>query len=452
MADNRIRWLVVSLALVVVAAAAWGYGQLRDANEYRNATENMRQQAFYNLLERVENMDVLLAKAVVSSEPANTTMALADIWRQATSAVEDLSALPLAHFELTGTAGFLAQLGDYSHSLAQQNARGSGISDKQLSELIELRTRLSNVRAKLQDVQQRAAKGTLSWVELAREANRRLPAQRPEPLDSDMAKMEQEVQQFPELVYDGPFSDHLVNREPLGLTGQDVSAEQASVAARRFLFGDQVDKYQLDYQGKTEGLIPAHTFSWEPGNEEGSTLIDVSVKGGHVIMLLRPRMPEKAEMSVDEAVDKGTEFLRDRNLPSVTPTYKLRQGNAAVISYVHTMDGILIYPDLLKVKVALDNGEVIGYEAMGFYMNNRERNLPTPKLTIDDAQARLNKQLKVVSRRAALIPLPNGQEVLTYEFQTELNGEDFLVYINAQTGEEEQILQIIHAPEGDLTQ
>jgi len=82
-----------------------------------------------------------------------------------------------------------------------------------------------------------------------------------------------------------------------------------------------------------------------------------------------------------------------------------------VISYVHTMDGILIYPDLLKVKVALDNGEVIGYEAMGFYMNNRERNLPTPKLTIDDAQARLNKQLKVVSRRAALIPLPNGQEV-----------------------------------------
>jgi spore germination protein len=39
------------------------------------------------------------------------------------------------------------------------------------------------------------------------------------------------------------------------------------------------------------------------------------------------------------------------------PTYSLRYDNIAVINYVYTEDKVVIYPDQIKLKIALDNGE-----------------------------------------------------------------------------------------------
>ena len=46
---------------------------------------------------------------------------------------------------------------------------------------------------------------------------------------------------------------------------------------------------------------------------------------------------------------------------------------------------------------------------------------------------------------------PHGShERLTYEFKAKMDGEDFLVYINALTGEEERIFKLLHTPGGTL--
>jgi germination protein YpeB len=454
MGEHRIRWITAGLIFALIAVAAWGYGQFREARSFKTAAENSRQQAFYNLLERTEKLNSLTGKMLVSSQPGQTSMVMSDVWRQASMAVEDLSRLPLAHFELTSTARFLSQVGDLAHTMARKSAAGEQLSSEQWNSLVGIRKRLGTLYEQLIKVQERASTGELRWVELAREANRRLPEERPEPMDEDMSEMEKEVQKFPELIYDGPFSDHLLNPTPRGLGGETVSAKQASLIARRFMFGsDRADQFQLDYQGKAEGPIPVHTFKYDPEGEAGEpALIDVSVRGGKVVMLLRSRNPETAELSLEEATKKGLEFLDSKGITSMRPTYQLREGNTAVTAYAYVQEGVTIYPDLIKVKVALDNGEVLSYEAMGFLMNHRERTLPEPKLTIDEAMQELDDRLQVANQRAAVIPLPDGSEAFTYEFNIRLNEDDFLVYINAQSGQEEQVLQLVHAPEGELTQ
>ena len=112
----------------------------------------------------------------------------------------------------------------------------------------------------------------------------------------------------------------------------------------------------------------------------------------------------------------------------------------------------MIYPDQAKVKVALDNGEVIGVDARQYLTHHRVRGLPAPKITEQQARAQLRPDLAVTRAQLALIPdLAGTGERLTYEFQGKLGEDVYLVYINAETGAEEQILQLIQTDGGTFT-
>jgi len=50
-----------------------------------------------------------------------------------------------------------------------------------------------------------------------------------------------------------------------------------------------------------------------------------------------------------------------------------------------------------------------------------------------------------------LIPTNYKKELFCYEFKGKLNNNDFIIYINAETGEEEDILMIVNTPNGVLT-
>jgi germination protein YpeB len=111
----------------------------------------------------------------------------------------------------------------------------------------------------------------------------------------------------------------------------------------------------------------------------------------------------------------------------------------------------MIYPDLIKVKVALDNGQILGFESKGYLNFHTKRDIPKPKLTQKEARAIVNKKLKVISSGLAIIPTEFKTEIFTYEFKGKLGDNDFLVYINAQTGKEENIFLIVNTPNGILT-
>lgn len=48
------------------------------------------------------------------------------------------------------------------------------------------------------------------------------------------------------------------------------------------------------------------------------------------------------------------------------------------INFAYTESDIVFYGDLIKVSVALDNGEVVGREARGFLMSHCSRNISAP--------------------------------------------------------------------------
>jgi len=88
----------------------------------------------------------------------------------------------------------------------------------------------------------------------------------------------------------------------------------------------------------------------------------------------------------------GKKFLEEHGYKNMVDTYYLKEDNTAIINYAYKQGDVVVYPDLIKVKIALDNGEVIGF------------NIPAPKLTLEEARSKISSRMQVLSSGLAIIP------------------------------------------------
>ena len=153
----------------------------------------------------------------------------------------------------------------------------------------------------------------------------------------------------------------------------------------------------------------------------------------------------------EQAKELGKKFLKDCKFENMEATYFLKEDNVLTINYAYNQNNIIVYPDLIKIKIALDNGEIIGFESKGYLNSHTARDIKTPKISQLEAKALINKNIQVLASQLTIIPTNYKTELLTYEFKGKLNNKDFLIYINAETGKEENILIIIDTPNGVLT-
>jgi germination protein YpeB len=158
-----------------------------------------------------------------------------------------------------------------------------------------------------------------------------------------------------------------------------------------------------------------------------------------------------AALSTQEAAELADRFLAAQGFDCMVQSYHISQGNVLTINYFPTEDGVLLYPDLVKVSVALDTGEIVGFECHGWTMNHTRRDLPAPAVDQAAAQAVVSPDLEVLSHRLALIPTAGEYEVLCHEFQCRAaDGSHVIVYVNAATGNEEKLLLLVEDETGAL--
>src|SRR5699024_1174240 len=132
------------------------------------------------------------------------------------------------------------------------------------------------------------------------------------------------------------------------------------------------------------------------------------------------------------------------------PNYSLQYDGSILFNFVSTQDDITIYPDLVTVKIAMDNGDILGFDASAYYMNHHDRDIGSPSIREEEAKDRLRENVEINSARLTLIP-KGTDEILCHEFKGSQNDGEFIIYINAMDGKEEQILQIIQDDGGTLT-
>ena len=438
---------VICVLLVIVAIL--GIILYQRQREYKQASENSYNMAFYELVNYVQNVETYLAKSLISTTPEHGAETLTNVWREANLAQAYLSRLPIESQELENTERFLNQVSDYSYSLSRKNIYNESLSQEDLKNLKDLHGYSQDLENTLNQLSEDLNSGRFEWGELTKKGTVAFAQQVDNISKESFNNLEENFHEYSGLIYDGAFSEHLTKQDKKGLTGEDISEEQATQIAKQFIGEDQIK--EISSLGLSENAtIPVYDFSLK-NNQDQSANISISQKGGHVVYYNSNREVGVEAISQEEANEKGKQFLTSKGFPNMKETYYLKQEGIVTINYAYSQDGVIMYPDLIKVKVALDNGEVLGIETSGYLNNHEERNLPEIKISKEEAKNTLNKDLQIESEGLAMIPTEWQSEIYCYEFKGKVDDSEFLVYINCENGREEDILVIKDTPNGTLT-
>jgi germination protein YpeB len=157
-------------------------------------------------------------------------------------------------------------------------------------------------------------------------------------------------------------------------------------------------------------------------------------------------------MSDEDALNAAkafiSEFFKD---VIIKETYYVTDNGMMTINFAASQDNVILYPDLIKIGVALDNGEILFYEATGYLQNHTQRALPKDIISRSEAEKAVSPILQINSSGLAVILTDAKKEVYCYEFKcANAYGKEYLVYVDAETGRQENMLVIIDTGRGKL--
>jgi len=452
--DRHMLTLVVTLVVIIAALGLYTYKRERD---YHQMTENDYNMAFFELVDYVQNVETYLAKSLISSTPEHGAETLTHVWREANLAQSYLARLPIGSQELANTSKFLNQVSDYSFTLSRKNIYNEPLSQDDLNNLkelhnysIELENTLNQLSADMND-------GRIKWGELTKKGTSVFATQVSNISKDSFSNLEENFHEYAGLIYDGAFSEHLTSAEKKGLTGDNIEEEQAKQIAINFVGQDKIK--EITSGGLTNNTdMPSFDFYInlnDEKDEKNQMLISITQKGGHIVLMNYNREVQVETITNERANEIGINFLNQKGFPNMKETYYLKQSGVLTINYAYhqeTQNGkVTMYPDLIKLKIALDNGQILGIETTGYLNSHYERTLPQVKISKEQAKQNLNKNLQINSETLTVIPTEFQTEIFCWEFKGIIDDTQFLVYINAETGKEEDILVIKETPEGTLT-
>ena len=433
---NKIRITTLLLAVFFTLCGLWadaGYA----LNVSQTELEYSYRRALGDLTDYVSEMRSVLQKAPYVNTAVMQNAVSAQLLEQSGGAKGAMAALPFPQEKTEKISEFLSQTGSYALSLSRRSAAGGQQEDGDLEILTVLERYAGILSEALQSAQARLSAEGLSIGSVKRLLNNvETPALS---LDDEFDQVSEAFSQFPALLYDGPFSDHIRQKEPLFLQGkEEISEREAAEIAAEFL---SCSLEELSSQGEGGSRLPVFSFTWE------SSHVAVTKAGGEIAYFKKAGEVAESNLDYTDALLRASKLLKEMGIPAFRETWYLLNDNLCTINFAGTArfdqddsEEIICYPDLIKVVIELGEGGMVEYDAVGYLMNRRERELSPPALSERDAAQSVSPRLTVESSNLALIPTPGQEEVLCWEFLcTAETGRSYLVYIDGDTGLEEQL-------------
>ena len=411
--------LLAAMAVLYASAAS-------DGKKREMALNAVYQRAFYETCEYVSGMENDLSKLSATSSARTQVSLLDDLSRRAQGAQCNLALLPVSMDAATATMKFVNQAGDYAETLSARLSAGGTLGEEDRAQLGVLSESASLFASRLDEALTTGV-FTVGDAEGVPELLANVP-------DTS----------YPTLLYDGPFSDMRLDGAARGPSGDEMTREQAAQALMDFL-GDDADG--ISFTGDAQGETELYEFALRYHGRECSA--GVSKKGGRLFYLLPDSAGGESLRTQEECVESAKMFLESRIPGEVQESYYRVYGGVLTVNMVPVESGILLYPDLIKVQLSMKDGAVIGVEAGNWLLNHTERTLPLPALNEEDAVARIGATLTPLAARLCVIPVNEG-EALCYEIRATDGADAFLVYIDAMTGAERELMQVVSDESGSL--
>ncbi|MCF7618038.1 germination protein YpeB [Bacillus sonorensis] len=432
--------LIAILGIAIVGTSYWGYKEHQEKDAVLLHAENNYQRAFHDLTYQVDQLHDQIGSTLAMNSKKTLSPALAEVWRTTSEAHNNVSQLPLTLMPFNKTEEFLANVGDFSYKTAVRDLDKEPLNNKEYSSLNKLYEKSKDIQNELRNVQHLIIDNNLRWmdVELALASGQK---QSDNTIIDGFKTVENTANAFSDTDL-GPAAMTNKVKEEKGynhLKGDKITQAEAKKIAQKFAQDKNYNIKVAKSGRKTNKDV--YSVSMQDPDQKSDIYMDITEKGGYPVYLIQNKKIKDEKISLNDATNRALQFLKKNGYD--TDDLKMDESSqydgVGVFSFVPVQDGVWLYPDSIRMKVALDDGEIVGFSAKDFLTSHRKRDLPKPKLTPEKAKASLNHNVKVQETRLALITNEDSQEVLCYEMLGTIENDTFRMFINANDGSEEKI-------------
>ena len=449
--DRHMLSLVITLISIITILGIYTYKRERT---FRQVSENKYNSAFFELVDYIENVSVFLEKSLVSSTPEHGAETLTQIWREANLAQAYLAMLPIGSEELANTSKFLNQVSEYSYSLSRKNIYDQPLSQDDLNNLKTLYNYSVDLNNTLDQLSLDMNSGRIKWGELTKKGSNVFATEVSNISKDSFSNVENNFHEYAGLIYDGAFSEHMTSIDKKGLTGEEINEDVARQIVEEYVQNNNIKEIKSNGLSQNTDM-PTYDFTVILNKNDNNINISITKKGGHLVFMNYNRDVGAKTITEQRAVELGKEFLQEHGFNDMKETYYMVQEGIITINYAFNQKSeygeIIIYSDLIKLKIALDDGQILGMETTGYLNSHYNREIKLVKISKEKAKEGLNKELEIQSERLAIIPTEYQTELLCWEFKAKVEESEYLIYINVENGKEEDILVLKVVPNGTLT-
>lgn len=436
--------LITVLTIGIIGTGYWGYKEHQEKNAILIQAENNYQRAFHNLTYHIDLLHDKIGTTLAMNSQSSLSPTLADVWRLTSEAHSDVGQLPLSLMPFNKTEEFLSNIGDFSYRTAVRDLSKEPLSDKEYNTLQQLYKNAEDIQKELRTVQHLVMENNLRWmdVELALASGDK---QADNTIIDGLKTVEKNVAAYSE----SEFGVTLTTTKKDGnkfpnLEGPEINEEQAKEVAKKFLGlkGNIEMKVTENGEGSQNGF---YSLEINDPKSKVNTFMDITKKGGIPIWIIRNREVAKSAISLNDAYNRAQKFLKENKFENLELFESAQYDNIGVFNFVSSTNGVRVYSDSIKMKVALDDGNIIGFTARDYLMAGKIKTTGKPKISIEEAKKHINPNLEIMEDRLAIITNDLDQDVLCYEFLGTINNDTYRIFINAENGFEEKVEKLKNA-------
>lgn len=428
---------VVALASLVICLSIGFVINTSKMQTNANTLNNMYERTFYELVDDVNNIEVELSKLAVTDDSLAQQKSLTKLIEKTTSAMNNLSMLPVASNTLNNTSKFINQLNGMCVSLQKNDI--STISADNREQLDGLYEYIVKIKSELNTLSRNIENGyrIIDGLENQGEEN----------FNNNFNNINNDSIEYPTLIYDGPFSDSVLNQEIKGLGENNCTQQEAEQYLKNTFESFGVSS--VKYLTTTDGKFKTFDFSVKLGNGV-EYYAQVTERGMFLLTLSALAETGTSTISIDKGEEIALDMAKKLGLENMQTVWSASSNGIVYVNLVYTKDNVAIYPDMVKVKIDEVTGNVVGWEASAYAYNHTDRTIPGASLGATQAREKISNRLDILSQRLVIIPQDYLKEALAYEFEATYQGYTYYIYIDAQNGEQLKILRVIQTDNGDL--
>ncbi len=431
-----IRSIIIGvLTIGIIGVGYWGYKEYEEKNALLIHAENSYQRSFHELSYYMDLLHDKIGTSLAMNTSDRLSPQFVDIWRLTSQASNNVGQLPLSLVPIHDTQEFLSKIGDFTYKTSIRNLDDDPLSEDEIEKLQHLYEQAADVKDDLREMQHTALTNNLRWmdVELALATG---DDEKDDVIIDGFRTVDKNLGEFSETdIGNDMFQETSQKNQYKDIEGKRHNEEDIRTFSKKLFDIDDDKNIRIVKDG--EGAdVPTYTVTYEDGKE---VYMDITEQGARPISILVNREINESKKSLNDGLLLAEDYLQQFEYDNITATQSQQYDGIGVYAFMYEQDGVRIYPDSIMVKVALDNGDIIGFNAREYLMNHHDRTIPDAELTIEEAREHVNSEVTIQEENLAIIENNINEEVLTYEFLGTMEDETYRIFINAENGIEEKV-------------